>query len=350
MDAQTQSPQSEAVVFAKTRSGIDLPVIDFTNPRFAVPEDPNTVRALYAAFVESERKRRLVPKFIMRMMLRSAAKKSLLVRSLFQSKAGFLDGISTYMMKLGTGNLVPPFNSEIDRKFAASPHVPLLRLRMQQTARLLCDGLIADLLDAQNAPLDLINIGGGPALDSINALVHLNRTRPELLKRPIAIHVLDSDEEGPFFGANALDALKATGRPLHGLDIVMDHRCYDWNAPALLEQLVRELAAKNSIIAASSEGALFEYGSDAAIVANLKALHADGGGAKQVAGSVTRGDETRKRMIAETGFTLIPRGLEGFAPLAAQAGFSIAKVENAMLSDQVLLSAVAVSPAPFLPS
>jgi hypothetical protein len=347
MDRQTQSPQSEAVVFAKTRSGIDLPVIDFTNPRYAVPENPNTVRALYAAFVESERKRRLVPKFIMRMMLRSAAKKSLLVRSLFQSKAGFLDGISTYMMKLGTGNLVPPFDSEIDRKFAASPHVPLLRLRMQQTARLLCDGLNADLSDAQNAPLDLINIGGGPALDSINALVHLNRTRPELLQRPIAIHVLDSDEEGPFFGANALEALKATGRPLHGLDIVMDHRSYDWNAPAPLEQLVHELAAKNRVIAASSEGALFEYGSDAAIVANLKALHA---GTKHVAGSVTRGDETRKRMIAETGFKLIPRGLEGFAPLAAQAGFNIAKVENAMLSDQVLLSPVAVSPAPFLPS
>jgi hypothetical protein len=79
----------------------------------------------------------------------------------------------------------------------------------------------------------------------------------------------------------------------------------------------------------------------------LKALHA---GTKHVAGSVTRGDETRKRMIAETGFKLIPRGLEGFAPLAAQAGFNIAKVENAMLSDQVLLSPVAVSPAPFLPS
>jgi hypothetical protein len=42
-------------------------------------------------------------------------------------------------------------------------------------------------------------------------------------------------------------------------------------------------------------------------------------------------------MIAETQFRLIPRGLAGFAPLAARAGFQVAKVEQAWLSDQVLL-------------
>ena len=69
------------------------------------------------------------------------------------------------------------------------------------------------------------------------------------------------------------------------------------------------------MIAASSEGALFEYGSDEAIVANLAALRAG----------------------AETQFRLIPRGLTGFAPLATRAGFAIAKAEPAWLSDQVLL-------------
>jgi hypothetical protein len=34
---------------------------------------------------------------------------------------------------------------------------------------------------------------------------------------------------------------------------------------------------------------------------------------------------------------MIPRGLAGFAPLASQAGFCIAKAESALLSDQVLL-------------
>ena len=80
---------------------------------------------------------------------------------------------------------------------------------------------------------------------------------------------------------------------------------------------------------------MFEYGSDEAIVANLQALLA--GGAVLVAGSVTSADESRRRMITASRFNLVPRGLEGFAPLAARGGFKIAQAETAQLSDQVLL-------------
>ena len=328
---------SNDFVTAKTREGYDLPVIDFTNPRFAVPEGPEAARALHDAFVASERRRRFIPPFIMRMILRSAAKKSRLIRALFATDAGFLDGLSTYVMKLGVDNLVPPYDGPLDRRLAASPHVGLLRLRMQQTARLLADGLVAELERECGAALNLINIGGGPALDSVNALILLNRGRPDLLRRPITIHVLDSAQDGPFFGANALAALKQAGRPLHGLDVAWAHRAYDWNEPAALARLVGDLASAGGLIAASSEGALFEYGSDAAIVANLTALRGNQRGARLVAGSVTPADDVRRRMIAETGFKLVPRGVAGFAPLAARAGFRIAQVENAMVSDQVLL-------------
>ena len=112
----------------------------------------------------------------------------------------------------------------------------------------------------------------------------------------------------------------------------MRHHPYDWNDTAALESLIAQQSG--AIIAASSEGALFEYGSDAAIVANLKALRA---GARRVAGSVTGADEARRRTIAQTRFKLIPRGIEGFAPLAQAAGFRIAGVETAHISDQVLL-------------
>jgi hypothetical protein len=98
---------------------------------------------------------------------------------------------------------------------------------------------------------------------------------------------------------------------------------------------MNELAASGAIVAASSEGGLFEYGSDEAIVANLRALRA--GGVKLVAGSVTSADEKRRRMISASKFKLVPRGLEGFAPLAASGGFRIARAETAQLSDQVLL-------------
>jgi hypothetical protein len=322
---------------AKTREGHDLPVIDVTDPRFAVADDPAATQALYDAFVASERRRRWIPQFIMRAMLRRAASESRLVRAIFASEAGYLDGMSTYVMKLGADNLVPPYDTPMDRRLATSPHVTLLRLRTQQIAHLLADGLVEHLADALGAPLHLINIGGGPALDSVNALILLRRDRADLLRRPVVIHVLDSGTDGPFFGANVFAAMKADGRPLHGLDAAWERHDYDWNTPAALARLVKDLAGAGYIIAASTEGALFEYGADEAILANLAALRADGAGARLVAGSVTRDDETRRRMIAETQFKLVPRGLAGFAPLATRAGFAIAKVEPAWLSDQVLL-------------
>jgi hypothetical protein len=325
------------VAMARTREGHDLPVIDVTDPRFAVPDDPAAAQALYDAFVAGEWRRSFIPKFIMRAMLRRAARESRLVHAIFASDAGYLDGMSTYVMKLGAGNLVPPYDTPIDRRLAASPHVPLLRLRMQQIAHLLADGLVEHLAAAPGTPLHLINIGGGPALDSVNALILLHRDRAGLLTRPVVIHVLDSGADGPFFGANAFAAMKADGRPLEGLDVAWRRHDYDWNVAAPLARLVRDLASAGGIIAASSEGALFEYGSDEAIVANLVALRQDGAGARLVAGSVTRDDKTRRRIIAETQFKLIPRGLTGFAPLATRAGFAIARVEPAWLSDQVLL-------------
>jgi hypothetical protein len=326
------------VAFARTREGFELPVIDVTNPRFALPGDPAEVDRLGAAFLADERRRRYIPDFIMRMLLRSAARRSRLVKALFNSDTGFLDSISTYVMKLGADNLVPPYDSPVDRRLASSPHVVLVRLRMQQIAHLMAGALADDLSGADaTAPLSLINIGGGPALDSINALIVLRKARPALVNRPVAIEVLDAGADGAFFGANALAALKAEHGPLAGADVVMRHHDYDWDRPAALESLVGKLASAGAVIGASSEGALFEYGSDKAVVENLEALRASGAGARFVAGSVTSADQMRRRMINRTLFKLKPRGLEGVAPLVAQGGFRIVRSEPAFLSTQVLL-------------
>jgi hypothetical protein len=336
--SQSGRSRSSGIAYALTREGFDLPVIDVTNPHFTVPGDSETVQRANDAFIAEERQRRHIPQFVMRIMLWVLARRSRLVRALFHSDSGYLDSLSTYVLKLGPEDLVPPYDSPTDRKVASSPHVLLIRLRMQQVAHLLAEGLAEDLAVAgATAPLHLINIGGGPALDSVNALIVLHRARPALLNRPIAIEVLDANADGAFFGANALAALKADQGPLAGLDIAMHQHDYNWDQPALLEALVAKLVPAGSVIAASSEGALFEYGSDDAIVANLKALHAGGVGARLVVGSVTVGDDLRRRMIAQTGFKLYPRGIAGFAPLAAAAGFSVAKAEHAFLSEQVLL-------------
>jgi hypothetical protein len=323
------------LIYAATREGYNLPVIDVTDPRFAVPDSPESLRQLFEASGEEERRNRRVPKFIMRWMLRSAAKRSRLVQALFTGNATFLDGMSTYVMKLGADNLSPPYDSPIDKRLAASPHLTLLRLRTQQIARLVADGLATELASVKSARLHLINIGGGPAIDSVNSLIVLARRDRDLLRRPIVIHVLDQDDVGPFFGRNALAALMKDGGPLAGLDIIFDHRNYDWEKPASLEALLRELNDSNAIVAASTEGGLFEYGSDETIVANLAALRA--GGVKLIAGSITSADEARRRLITASQFKLFPRGLEGFAPLAARGGYRIAQAETAQLSDQVLL-------------
>src|SRR5439155_543321 len=83
--------------------------------------------------------------------------------------------------------------------------------------RLLAEALRAPLADAPGAPLHLVNIAGGPALDSINALILLARADATLLHRPIAIHVFDAQQDGPTFGARALLALAAPEGPLNRL-------------------------------------------------------------------------------------------------------------------------------------
>jgi hypothetical protein len=293
------------------------------------------VRALQAVFFASEKRHRLMPRFILRLLLRSAAKKSRLVRAMFGSDAAFLDGITTYVMKLGAENLVPPYDTPMDRKFASAPHIALLRLRLQQTASLLAEGLAGDLA-GRDGTLHLINIGGGPAFDSINALILLRRAQPEHLQRSIVIHVLDPDTAGPRFGANALATLKVDGGPLDGLDIALHHRPYNWDQPSDLDAFIRSLDPGAAVIAVSSEGALFEYGTDDAIVANLNALRASDK-VSLVAGSVTSADKVRRRMIANSRFKLFPRGAGGLSPLAARGGFAIVRIESAPLSDQVLL-------------
>lgn len=325
--------EDASTVYAATRDGYELPVIDVTNPRFHVADDPAAQKALMAAVAEGERKRRYLPKFVLRWMLKSASKQSRLVNALFGSSETFLDGITTYVMKLGAQNLVAPYDSPVDLRFAASPHVTFLRLRTQHMAELMASRLL-EHLKPDGRPLAIVNIAGGPAIDSLNVLLMLARRDPALLARKVTIHVLDQDDAGAFFGRNALRAMQAEGRPLAGYDIGFDHRTYNWDDTALLGDLLAGLAAEGAIVAASSEGGLFEYGSDDAIVANLRALRS---GALFVVGSITRDDELRRRMMAQSRIKLIPRGLKGFEPLSRRASYAIAESRPTIWSDQAVM-------------
>jgi hypothetical protein len=323
------------VLEAMTAEGYRLPVIDITHPAFRLADGPQLVEALRQAWLETERAQRWTPPLLMRFLLLLAARRSLLVEALFLPEGDVLPGLTTYVLKLGADNLVPPFDSPVDRRLAASELVVSMRLRLQQTATLTAEGLRGDLARAAGAPLELINIGGGPAIDSLNALILLRKEAPQLLERSITVHVLDPDSAGPAFGANALAALAGPGGPLEGVGVRLVHVPYDWNEPAVLRRLAGALTAAGAIVAASSEGALFEYADDGAVVANLAALRA--AGAVQVTGSVTRGDAMTLRILANSRFALKPRGIDRFSALAHTAGFAVAQVRPALISDQVLL-------------
>ena len=321
------------VAYAPAPDGHELPVIDVTNPAFRVDSSAEGVEALRRAHFAETRRNRLPP-FLIRAMLRLLARRSLLVRALVKPEASYLGGLTTYALKLGAENLMPPFDHPIDRRIGASAMVTSMRVRLQQTAELIAEGLRAPLGERPGASLHLVDIAGGPAMDSLNALILLRAAAPDLLTRPVTIHVLDLDDKGPRFGASALAALLAAGGPLAGLEIGCRHVPYDWNETAVLVRLLRDLPAQ-AVIAASSEGGLFDYGSDEAVAANLAALRH--GGAALVAGSVTRADELTRRSLAGARFKLVPRGTESFAALAGRAGWRLVRAAPALISDQVLL-------------
>jgi hypothetical protein len=335
MQSDLQAGDNRAVVFATTTDGLRLPVIDVTNPAFAVPDDPASLAARREAFLAWDRRNRRIPAIVTRLLMRRARRRSELLRRILTSDNDYLDSISTYIVKLGADHLPPGFDSPMDRRVVAAPHAALIRLRMQQISRLLAEALFAPLAAAPDAPLHFVNIAGGPALDSINALIMLAREHAALIRRPVAMHVFDAQQDGPAFGARALVALGASGAPLDGLDIQFQHHAYDWNDTAPLARELSGLTARGAIIAASSEGGLFEYGTDGVIVANLTALAQ--ANVPIVAGSVTSSSELRKRMITQTRFRIFSRGLEGFAPLAEESGYAIAESRSAIVSEQVLL-------------
>lgn len=321
------------IVYTTTADGLELPIIDITHPAFAIPDDPASRAALIEQYKEKTAADTRGPAFLRRLFMKLGARRSQLLRALLEPAGSFLGGLTTYIMKLGPGNLPDGFNTPLDQRIVGSPHARFVRLRLQHCAMMLVDGLDPLLTAPPQAPLHLISIGGGPAMDCINALLLFRKTKPALLSRPIHIHVCDLDSKGPAFGANAVRALLSTGAPLESLNLTFDHRPYNWNDTATLTALLNAIE-QDAIVAASSEGALFEYGTDEAIVANLRALHSR---AALVVGSITSNEPIRRAQIQATRFAIHPRGLEGFRPLAVQAGYTIDRAEITPLSDHVTL-------------
>lgn len=232
----------------------------------------------------------------------------------------FVSGMTTYLLKLGPDHLGSASASRLDRKLSSSLSPVCLRMRLRDTARLLADA-IASLSAAPAARVELLNIGGGTGIDSLNALVILKKERPALLAgRRWTVHVVDLDRQSPRFGARALAALRADGGPLAGLEADFRHVEGRWDDPASL-QAAFEAIGRDALVAASSEGGLFEYGSDAAIAAVLLSLRERYPAGCAFVGSLMR-DEPVPRVIRDVSKTALRLFTpKRFAGLVESAGW-----------------------------
>jgi hypothetical protein len=320
------------VVYAKTDEGEKLAVIDVMNAAFAVSATDEELAAMAEQYIlEAGRQQEIPP------ALREALRSSKLGRGLMAASGTFLGGMSTYQLKLGPENLGEGF-SPIDQRIAASFPAFTARLRLQDMARLMADGLAGAAMAEPRRRICLVNIGGGPGSDSWNALILLSHGHAELLAcRKIGITIMDVDQRGPAFGARALEALCASAAPLSGLKIEFKHLGYEWSCADQLRGVLHELRAGDTVCGISSEGALFEYGSDEEIVSNLQALHTETAGDSIVVGSVTRDGKPVRASLIGNRVSTRPRTIEAFRALAERGGWIVQEVLERPFSYNVRL-------------
>ena len=329
--------KTPGVCYAVSDDGLELPVVDVTHPAFELKLSDDKQQAMLLSFLEEQRRFARLPAFVRGMLMRFYTRGSVMARGLRRAEGTFLDGMTTYLFKVGAKNL-GSYAVPMDRRIACSLPGLSVRLRLTDMARLLADALAPQLRAEPSRPLVVLNIAGGPAIDSLNALLLLRREEPALLAdRRCLVHVLDGDEHGPAFGARALEALSESGAPLSGLRLELKRTAYDWRDPAVLEAVVATVRDAGALCIGSSEGGLFEYGSDADILGNLRALAALGTAFRMV-GSVTRDDETIRTLKLTSTAATRPRGLEVFGSLIAQAGWTVHESVSRPLSDQVVMA------------
>jgi hypothetical protein len=328
------------VSYAVTDDGIELPVVDVSHPAFAFDVgEPALSKAITDTMEDLGRFMKMSPAEI-----GALAQESILLRGGLQARGGVLSGMTTYLHKLGPDNLGRGYASDRDRR-AAGQLLPLaFRHRLATVARLLADGLIPALAGA-GGPLHLFNIGGGTALDSLNALILVRKERPPLLARPIAIHVLDLDAAGPAFGARALDALRSADGPLRGLDIRFEHIAYDWASPAPLAVALERADRDGAVLVASSEGGLLEYGSDEHIAANLTVMREHAPAGFSFVGALLKDRATLPDRLGwignASGIAVRLLGLGALRELADKTGWDVVRVEDGPIHHVVVLKSAA---------
>jgi hypothetical protein len=330
--------KKRGVVYAVTDDGVELPVIDVTHRAFSLTATDAELQRRSEAFIREAVRRRRIPPVLQRLMYRVVLRNSVIARGIAGAKGSFLSSLHTYLLKLGADNL-GSYAAPVDRKIASSLPGLGVRLRLQDIASLLAARLGPILEERPGDPCSLLNIGGGSAIDSLNALILVRRDRPHALDgRRVTIEVLDLDPAGPSFGRRALAALQAEGAALAGVDLVLNHVHYSWSDAATRLPAVLHRLPPGAVVAVSSEGALFEYGSDEEVVANLRVLHEATPVATFIVGSQTRDDGPAPYLDSHSGIPLHPRSRKDFAVLGRRGGWVVSDMVERPFGRNVVLT------------
>ena len=312
------------ISYAFADNGIELAVPDITHPSFLSGIDESNLPALRKESEEGREHLRSIPGFIKRYY----AKRSFLLAAIVQNGPDnrYLNGMATLVAKLGPGLVGGGRRGSMDRKLSGALFAMALRMRLRDISRLQAKMLAPALKESHGAPLRFINIAGGTAMDSVNALIVLNREEPGLLAgRKISVDILDIDSFGPHFGRNAVEALKGVEGALNGLDIAVEHITFDWTDTAALAGLLKTRG--EGIIIGSSEGGLFEYGSDEIVSGVLRVLHEATPLEFWLAGDVfleaDKVDSTFYAMGKESGMEMHFRGRNGLERLLEGTGWKL---------------------------
>jgi hypothetical protein len=320
--------------YAFTSDGVELPVLDITHPLFNSCTDDRVLKKMIP-YVEKNGEKNAekfnrIPLFIKKYLAdRSFAMSELLLKG---GENSFASGITTLMMKLGPDLIGKGKKRFWDRQVNKGFGALLIRMRVRDISIIQADATVPLLIRNPGKSLCFINIAGGAASDSINALFLIQKENPELLKnRKTEINVLDIDTFGPSFAEKSIDILKSPGRKFHDLDISFRHIHYDWNNSGKLAELLSE--RREWLQVCSSEGGLFEYCSDEVILNNLNTIYAHSGDEIIIAGSLVHDIKTVDAgMIGalKISTNIKPRflGIEGLKRLSKPVGWKVESIKE----------------------
>lgn len=320
---------------ALTDEGIELPVVDVTNPAFACAPSSEELDAIAERSRRGLARSRKLPSLVLRLM----ARRSIVMRGMLDASGGFVSGMTTYLFKVGPENLPAQVGNSVDRKLLAAIGPLTCRLRLREVVRQVANAAVGPLTQRRGA-FWIFDLGGGVAADAFNALLLLRHERPALLKdRGLHIVVLDIDVEGPRFGSRAVSALCQESAPLAGLAVSFVHRIYDWADPSTPSEAL-DGPGPEAVVVATSEGGIFEYADDDTIRRNLERIRDVTPGDAALVGSLMRDDSLGWLVRGAGGPAMHPRGLAAFDLLVRRAGWGLDSASSNPLYHVVTLKKV----------